>query len=188
MDSLKREIFSRSEEKEDWKEACSEWKLVEVVTTNGAECICTHKITYVHWISNKINGNKTHVGSTCIEQFEGNTELIQESAQAEEDLKRKENGSKSIRPCIVCGRRTKKLMSGDFIHVKCKRTRRKDVEWQSNREEMNVALGQIRDHIPQLSPYEQQFVKDMNAKQKDKGASEKQLKWLKKLAERVKSQ
>lgn len=183
---LKREIFAKSEEKSNWKKACAEWHLVEVTIDNDAECICTHPISYVYWIGNDLNGNSTHVGSTCIEQFEGNDELKKASEQAELEIKRNEKGLRIIKPCIVCGRRTKKLRTGEFIHVKCKRSSRNARDWISNKDQMSIALDQILRHVQCLSPYEQKFVDDMDKKQRSKGASDKQLAWLKVLAQKVK--
>jgi hypothetical protein len=56
----------------DFNQAKKEWKLVGVEIQEDWDCCpCGHAIKELCFIENQINGNKTHVGNVCVNQFIG---------------------------------------------------------------------------------------------------------------------
>jgi len=71
FENLKEYIISLSKS-ENFIDAKKEWKLIGIELSDEQEqCPCGQHIREVCYIENQINGNSTHVGNVCINQFIG---------------------------------------------------------------------------------------------------------------------
>lgn len=71
FENLKNHILPLSNSK-DFNVAKNEWKLVDVeIQESWDNCPCGQDIKELCYITNQLNGNKTHVGNVCVNQFIG---------------------------------------------------------------------------------------------------------------------
>jgi hypothetical protein len=196
LEKLKQEIFSLSNEKDDWDKACEEWWLIYVSKSESRKCICGHNITMEFWIENEQNDNKAYVGSECIRHFTGNKQMVNDAESAKKNLERKLAGKSEIGKCSVCNRSTSmwRERTSEFIHKTCYRQRSikeerkaKDAEWLDNKPYLEKYLPIIRERLDEMEEKDKSFAERFShslSQQLEQGMSNNQKKviekWIKK--------
>lgn len=104
LERLKQAIIDASNEKQDFREACSEWFVLSQSQIPGSECVCgKENITECNVLKNMYNGNTiSPIGSQCVKRF-GNPELTAQVDRLGNLRRKKVKAVEYVKECMSNG-------------------------------------------------------------------------------------